>query len=52
MGYTIDSYRFYGFRSDSRLRNTFGIEKAYYFELRECTSYFDVATYEVTLTQV
>ena len=29
MGYIMDSCPFYGFRSDSGLRNTFGIEKNY-----------------------
>ena len=34
VGYIMDSYHFYGFRSDSGLRNTCGIEKAYYFDLQ------------------
>ena len=27
MGYIMESYHFYGFKSDSTLRNTFGIDK-------------------------
>ena len=47
MGYIMDSYHFHGFRSDPGLRNTFGIEIVYHFDLRECTLPSDVA---VTLT--
>ena len=45
-----DYYHLNGFVSDSVSRNTFGIEKAYYFELRKCTLSSDVVTYEVTPT--
>jgi hypothetical protein len=37
MGCNVDYFRFYGFISDSGLRNTFGIEKAYCFELIRTT---------------
>ena len=50
MGYIVDQFRLHGFISDSVSRNTFGIEKAYCFELRNCTLSSDMATYEVTLT--
>ena len=49
MGYIIDSYRFYGFGSDSDLRNTLGIEKSL---LVECTLSSDVAIYKVTPPRV
>ena len=52
MGYIPDYYHSYGFVSDSVSRNTFGIEKAYYFELRKCTLSSDVVAYEVTPTRI
>ena len=50
MGYNVDWFRLHDFISDSVSRNIFGIEKAYCFELRYCTSSSDMATDEVTLT--
>ena len=50
MGYIADYYHLNGFVSDSVSRNTFGIEKAYYFALRKCTLSPDVVAYEVTPT--
>ena len=52
MGYIPDYYHLNGFVSDSVSRNTFGIEKAYYYELRKCTLSSDVVAYEVTPTRV
>ena len=50
MGYFRYSCHLYGFRSNSGLRNTLGIEKAYLFELRKSPLAYEVATCEVTLT--
>ena len=50
MGYNVDWFCLHGFISDGVSRNIFGIEKAYYFELSNCTLISDMATYEVTLT--
>ena len=52
MGYIVDLYHLNGFISDSVSINTFGIEKAYYFELRKCTLYSDMVKYEVSPTRV
>ena len=41
---------YYGFRSNSGLRNTLGIENAYLFELRKSPLASEAATREVTLT--
>ena len=38
MGYIADWFHLHGFISDSVSRNTSGVEKAFYFELRKCTS--------------
>ena len=45
-------FHLHGFISDFVSRNTFGIEKAFCFELRNCTLSSDMATNEVTLTWV
>ena len=49
---SFDYFRFNGFTSGSTLRNTFGIEKVYYFDVGNCTFSSDAAPHEVTWTQV
>ena len=48
MGYITNWFHLHGFLSTSVSRNTFGIEKAYCYELRNCTSSSDMATYVVS----
>ena len=54
MGYIRYSYHHYGFRSNSGLRNTLGIEKAYQLELKKSPLGFEVAinTYELSYSDM